>query len=118
MKLYFAYGANLNLAGMNYRCPNAKPIKKLILQNWELGFSGVATIKPKLGSHVHGALWLLTKKCEDSLDVFEGYPSLYRKIWLNIFLCFILAFILMQDILLWNSSYVCSEMPDFEKFFN
>ena len=43
---------------------------------------------------------------------------LYRKIWLNIFLCFILAFILMQDILLWNSSYVCSEMPDFEKFFN
>jgi len=83
MKLYFAYGANLNLAGMKFRCPNAQPIKKLILQNWELGFSGVATIRPKPGSHVHGALWLLTKKCEDSLDVFEGYPSLYRKIWLE-----------------------------------
>ena len=83
MKLYLAYGANLNLAEMKFRCPNAKPIKKLILQNWELGFSGVATIRPRPGSHVHGALWQLTKACEDSLDVFEGYPSLYRKIWLE-----------------------------------
>ena len=83
MKLYFAYGANLNLAGMFYRCPDAKPVKKLILQNWELAFSGVATIKPRPGAHVHGALWQLTDKCEDSLDIFEGYPFLYRKIMLQ-----------------------------------
>ena len=83
MKLYLAYGANLSLAGMKFRCPDARPVKRLILQNWELGFSGVATIRPKLGSHVHGALWQLTKACEDSLDVFEGYPSLYRKVWLE-----------------------------------
>ena len=83
MKLYSAYGANLNLAEMKFRCPDARPVKRLILQNWELGFSGVATIRPRPGSHVHGALWQLTKACEDSLDVFEGNPSLYRKIWLE-----------------------------------
>lgn len=97
MKLYFAYGANLNLAGMKFRCPDANPVKKLILQNWELGFSGVATIRPKPGSHVHGALWSLTKKCEDSLDVFEGYPTLYRKIWLQQGSVEFMAYVMNRD---------------------
>jgi gamma-glutamylcyclotransferase (GGCT)/AIG2-like uncharacterized protein YtfP len=79
MKLYFAYGANLNLEGMQYRCPNAKPVKPFYLENWRLSFSGVATVQPSPGDYVPGALWALTEDCEKSLDTFEGYPYLYRK---------------------------------------
>lgn len=83
MKLYFAYGANLNLDGMARRCPDANPIKSMFLKDWKLSFNGVATILPSLGSQVPGALWELTKKCEDALDLFEGYPFLYNKITLD-----------------------------------
>jgi hypothetical protein len=83
MKLYFAYGANLNLEGMQFRCPDAKPISTLMLEGWRLSFSGVATIQPEPGSRVPGALWSLTQECEDNLDVFEGYPFLYTKMHLT-----------------------------------
>lgn len=79
MKLYFAYGANLNLDGMAYRCPKAQPVRSFYLRGWELGFSGVATVRPKKGSQVPGALWKITKECEASLDMFEGWPNLYSK---------------------------------------
>lgn len=97
MKLYFAYGANLNLDGMKRRCPQAKPVKKFVLQNYQLAFSGVATIQPKPGAHVHGALWLLTKDCEDNLDIFEGYPSLYRKEYLEQNGTYFMAYIMNRD---------------------
>ena len=80
MKLYFAYGANLNLRGMADRCPAAQPIRALVLNDWELAFNGVATILPRDGAKVHGALWAITDACEDSLDLFEGYPYLYTKL--------------------------------------
>ena len=41
--------------------------------------TGVATIEPLPGSQVHGLLWKLTTECEQSLDVYEGYPRLYEK---------------------------------------
>jgi len=78
-ELYFAYGANLNHAGMQYRCPAAVPWREFELADWQLEFSGVATVRPCAGSLVPGALWILTPECEASLDVFEGYPDLYRK---------------------------------------
>lgn len=83
MKLYFAYGANLNLEGMRFRCPAAEPISTFMLDDWRLSFSGVATIKPEPGAQVAGALWSISKECEDSLDIFEGYPYLYTKIHLT-----------------------------------
>ena len=79
MKLYFAYGANLNLEGMRFRCPGAKPIGVMMLDNWRLSFSGVATIQPETGARVAGAVWSITQECEDNLDVFEGFPYLYTK---------------------------------------
>ena len=52
-KLYIAYGSNLNLAQMKYRCPTAKFIGTGILENYELQFKGSlhnahATIAQKL----------------------------------------------------------------------
>lgn len=82
-QLYFAYGANLNRAGMAHRCPAAQPVTSFYLQGWRLAFSGVATVVPAPGESVPGALWAITDQCEISLDHFEGYPDLYRKHWLH-----------------------------------
>lgn len=79
MKLYFAYGANLNIENMRYRCPDAVPVQPLRLAGWRLAFSGVATIQPCAQSHVNGALWAISDRDEMALDVFEGWPTLYRK---------------------------------------
>jgi gamma-glutamylcyclotransferase (GGCT)/AIG2-like uncharacterized protein YtfP len=80
MKLYFAYGANLNLEGMRFRCPDARPVERFVLPDWRLAFSGVATIQSRKNSRVFGALWEITTECEENLDVFEGFPYLYTKI--------------------------------------
>ena len=80
-KLYFAYGSNINLDQMAYRCPAAQVVGPVMLEGWELLFrgSGVATIGQKEGGTVHGLLWQLTPDCERSLDRYEGYPHLYVK---------------------------------------
>ena len=80
-KLYFAYGSNINLEQMAYRCPDAQVAGPVKLEGWELLFrgSGVATIGPKEGAAVHGLLWQLTPDCERSLDRYEGFPHLYEK---------------------------------------
>ena len=84
-RLYFAYGSNINLDQMAYRCPDAKVVGPVMLEDYELlfrgngGGSGVATIAPKQGSYVYGLLWKLTPACEKSLDRYEGYPHLYCK---------------------------------------
>lgn len=80
MKLYFAYGANLNKKSMQQRCPAAIPLRAAILNNWTFRFAGVATVVPCVGSRVYGALWSITKECEQSLDSFEAYPWLYHKV--------------------------------------
>ena len=84
-RLYFAYGSNIDLHQMSYRCPNATVVETAVLENYELLFRGnrtgfgVATIRPKEGGQVHGLIWKLTLDCERSLDVYEGYPGFYEK---------------------------------------
>jgi gamma-glutamylcyclotransferase len=79
MTLYFAYGANLNIESMRWRCPDAVAVRSFYLQGWRLAFSGVATIRPDAGGTVAGALWAISDQDEQALDVFEGWPTLYRK---------------------------------------
>lgn len=85
-QLYFAYGSNINLEQMAWRCPGAEVFGSAALEGYELLFrgnsrrgSGVATIAPKEGSQVYGLLWRITPGNEASLDIYEGYPSLYEK---------------------------------------
>jgi len=85
-QLYFAYGSNINLEQMAYRCPGAKVFGPAALEGYELLFRGnssrgygVATIAPKEGSRVEGLLWRITPANERSLDIYEGYPSFYEK---------------------------------------
>jgi gamma-glutamylcyclotransferase (GGCT)/AIG2-like uncharacterized protein YtfP len=83
-KIYLAYGSNLNLEQMAYRCPDAAVIGSTVLSDYRLVFrggrhSGVATIEMKRGSSVPALLWEITEKCEKALDRYEGHPHLYRK---------------------------------------
>ena len=82
---YFAYGANLSLAGMNLRCPGHQPICRAVLKNYRLTFKGVADIEPAKNQQVHGALYKLTPIHLQVLDSFEGYPRLYIRKTLPVF---------------------------------
>ena len=77
--LYFAYGANMNPESMKWRCPRAIPVGGFILRDWELQFYNHATIEPRKGAEVAGVIWDITVDCENSLDIFEGFPSYYTK---------------------------------------
>ena len=78
--LYFAYGSNLNHNQMSYRCEGAKFIKKYILKGYKLCFShktnrtvyGHANIIKDKKSEVDGAIWNISRKDEQELDVYEG----------------------------------------------
>lgn len=83
-KIYLAYGSNLNIEQMRFRCPHAKILGTATLENYELLFRGfhesaVATVEPKEGSSVPVLLWETTNTDEMALDRYEGYPHLYRK---------------------------------------
>ena len=84
MIFYFAYGSNLHHLQMKRRCPNCRFIKKIILHNYNLTFRskyGAADIEKKLGKKVYGALYLISEKAEKRLDVYEEYPTLYKKMF-------------------------------------
>ena len=86
MIFYFAYGSNLHHLQMKRRCPNCKFVKKMILHNYDLTFRskyGVADIQKKKGKKVYGALYTISKSAEKRLDVYEEYPTLYKKIYIN-----------------------------------
>lgn len=81
---YVAYGSNLNVNQMKFRCPTAKKIGSGIIENYELLFRGdkhhaVATIEPKLGSSVQVGIWDIQPSDEKNLDLYEGFPRLYQK---------------------------------------
>ena len=84
MIYYFAYGSNLHHLQMKRRCPNCRFIKKIILHNYNLTFRskyGAADIEKKMGKKVYGALYIISKSAEKKLDVYEEFPSLYKKMY-------------------------------------
>ena len=84
-KLYVAYGSNLHLQQMSHRCPDAKIYGAGVIQNHELTFwgnwnrNGVATVVQKSGTDVPVGIWEISANDEKNLDVYEGWPHLYRK---------------------------------------
>ena len=84
MKLYVAYGSNLDKEQMKYRCPSARPVQSGYLDNWQLIYRGsktgaYASIRYKKGCRVPVGLWEITKHDERFLDRYEGYPIFYQK---------------------------------------
>lgn len=83
-RLYVAYGSNLNMRQMKYRCPTAELYATGTIEDHELQFKGhpgsaFATIAPKLGATVPVAVWEIQPEDEQALDRYEGYPSHYFK---------------------------------------
>ena len=83
-RYYIAYGSNLNIRQMRYRCPGAKPIGITVIPDYELLYKGsktgaYLTIEPKNGSLVPIAVWAVTADDEKRLDIYEGYPNFYYK---------------------------------------
>lgn len=83
-RYYIAYGSNLNIRQMKYRCPNARIIGTSVIKDYELLFKGsktgsYLTIEPKEGGMVPVCVWETTDKDEENLDRYEGYPAFYYK---------------------------------------
>ena len=80
--LYFAYGSNLNHFQMKKRCKDSIFLKKINLKDFRLTFRSkykAADIEPKKNSIVPGALFEISKSDEKKLDVYEDFPTLYKK---------------------------------------
>lgn len=85
-KLYVAYGSNLNLEQMAFRCPSAEVFGKGVIKGYKLVFNGVASIEPCEGGEVPVGVWVIDDICEKSLDRYEGYPRLYRKEVIDVYM--------------------------------
>lgn len=88
-RYYLAYGSNLNMSQMKYRCPNAKPVGTAVIPNHVLTFRGSGsgfylTVEPKIGSKVPVGVWEVTAADELALDRYEGYPRFYFKSDINL----------------------------------
>ena len=84
-KYYVAYGMNLCEYYMQPIPQDAYPLTASVINDHKLVFrAGLATIEPCEGSNVPVGVWAITKKMERALDVREGYPSLYRKEFIDI----------------------------------
>lgn len=84
IKLYLAYGSNLNLKQMAQRCPTARVVGVSEMKDYKLLFRGahagaVATVEPYKGGSVPVLVWETTPADEVSLDHYEGWPFLYRR---------------------------------------
>jgi hypothetical protein len=81
---YIAYGSNLNINQMKYRCPTARVVGTAYLKDYQLLFKGsksgsYLTIESKVDSVVPVGVWSVTDEDILSLDRYEGYPSFYYK---------------------------------------
>lgn len=84
MKYYLAYGSNLNIEQMRYRCPDAQVVGKAYLEDYQLLFKGsktgsYLTVESCKGSKVPLGIWLISDADERKLDRYEGYPTFYYK---------------------------------------
>ena len=72
-RYYIAYGSNLNVNQMRWRCPGARIIGTSELQDFRLMFKGsktgsYLTVEPEKGSKVPVAVWVVTAEDELALD--------------------------------------------------
>ena len=67
---------------MAMRCPTAQFIKPYYLRGWQLDFGCHATVVPRRGAIVPGAIWSITDEDLRALDRYEGFPTYYtRRRW-------------------------------------
>lgn len=83
MPLYFAYGLNMDVAGMRERCPRSTPVSlaRLPRHRFIVTTDGYASVVRDPRETVHGVLWDCALADIRTLDKFEDLASgLYVKI--------------------------------------
>ena len=88
-RYYLAYGSNLNMEQMHYRCPGAVPLGTAELEGYRLLFKGsktgsYLTIEKADGFTVPVGVWAVTEADEKRLDCYEGFPHFYYKTEMDI----------------------------------
>ena len=83
-RFYLAYGSNLNVEQMQYRCPGAEIVTTAMIPDYQLMFKGsktgsYLTIEKLPGAQVPVAVWRVTDADIASLDRYEGFPTFYYK---------------------------------------
>ena len=83
-RYYIAYGSNLNIPQMRWRCPSARIIGTSEIPDYRLLFKGsqtgaYLTIEPSQGDSVPVGVWEVTAEDELALDHYEGYPKFCDK---------------------------------------
>lgn len=83
-RYYIAYGSNLNVPQMRWRCPDARIIGTGSIDGYELLFKGsitgsYLTIEKAEGGSVPVTVWEVSEEDEKALDRYEGYPRFYYK---------------------------------------
>ena len=85
---YFAYGSNLCHRQMkSIRCHGCDYVNSAYLDDHDMSFChpkseniyGYANVYKKKGSKVTGAIWKITEEHEKKLDIYEEYPTSYKK---------------------------------------
>ncbi|AXK79644.1 gamma-glutamylcyclotransferase [Pseudolabrys taiwanensis] len=80
MTLYFAYGLNMDRAGMRQRCPGAIALGPAVLERHRffIGLAGWGSVRTAPGARVHGVLWRLTPR---DLAVLNAYELLHKGVY-------------------------------------
>ena len=83
-RYYLAYGSNLNIRQMKYRCPSARVVGTAELKDYRLLFKGsktgsYLTVEPDDGMKVPVGVWEVSSEDETALDRYEGFPDFYYK---------------------------------------
>lgn len=86
---YFAYGSNMDTVQMNHRCEYARIVGtgyiegyRLISSHYSKGWKGgVFSIEKTndINDKVYGVIYDVTPNCIESLDIYEGYPTIYDR---------------------------------------
>lgn len=79
MRYAIAYGRNLDLKRMAEKCPHCVLAGKAMLKDWQISFKRYITLEKCIGATVPVGVWKIDDKAEAELDVIEGWPTLYRK---------------------------------------
>jgi hypothetical protein len=82
--LYLAYGMNTNIDQMASRCPGSISIGRVDIPDYRLVFRGVADVEESYGDVLQTVMWDITPSCEAALDILEGYPHFYTKVYLDV----------------------------------
>lgn len=78
--LYFAYGSNMNLQQMKFRCPHACLLGWGCVPDWQVTECRFANIEYHCGAKLYGAIFEISHKFDwNVLDWYEGFPKSYVK---------------------------------------